>query len=91
MAKYNWKYMSESMLDEMETLLDGEHGPTLRMWSMECSNAGVQGYKRGVAKGRLLGIVVGGVVIGTVYLGKKIVDKIKQKKTEEYENLEEVE
>ena len=91
MAKYKCEYLSEGMMAEMETLLGGEHGPTLRMWSMECANAGVQGYKRGVAKGRLLSIVVGGVVIGTVYLGKKIVDKIKQKKTEEYENLEEVE
>ena len=91
MAKYNWKYMSESMLDEMETLLEGEHGSTLRMWSFECANAGVQGYKKGVAKGRLLGIVVGGVAIGAVHLGKKIANKIKQNKTEENEILEEVE
>lgn len=74
MRKYKWKYMDETTLNEMEGLLKGEHGSTLKLWSMECANA----TERSIIKS-----VIRGVVIGTVLgISGAVIKECKRKRAE---------
>lgn len=59
MGKYKWKYMDETSLNEMDVLLKGEHGSTLKLWSMECANATSRSIAKGIIKGAVIGTVLG--------------------------------
>lgn len=72
---YKWKYMDETTLDEMEELLKGEHGSTLKLWSLECANA----TERGIAKSLLTGAGIC-FAIGIVKAGVK---RLKNKRSKE--------
>lgn len=77
MKKYNYKFMNEEMVAEMDELLHSEHGATLVAHSFECANAGIQGYQLRVAKRGLTVVAIG---LG-VYATTKLVEKFKKKKT----------
>ena len=77
---YNWKYMNEQTLEEMDKLLDGEHADTLTAWSYECGNAAVTGFKRGLVKASLLGAGCVALTAGVIQIGVKMHKKYKKKK-----------
>ena len=74
MAKYNYKYLSEEMVKEMDVLLAGEHGATLTAWSYECARAS----KLGLVEGTLIVAAVGAAAGIAIYVGEKFGKKIVQ-------------
>ena len=86
MKDYKYEYMDEAAINEVEELLKGEHGSALWLFGLECGNACVQGYKRGCAKGTLLVAVGAGLAYGGYKLGKKLIQKRKEKQEKELEH-----
>lgn len=84
---YKCKFMDDAMIAEMDELLQGEHKNTLVAFGLDCGCAALEGYKEGCVSSALLG--AGGVLLifGAVGVGKKIVDKCKQKKLNEPKNI----
>jgi hypothetical protein len=86
MKEYKFRYLDEAMANEVEELLKGEHGSALMTFGFECANAGVEGFKRGCAKGALLVAVGAGAVVGGYKLGKKLIQKRKERQEKEHEH-----
>ena len=79
MAKYRWKYMDETTLKEMDELLKGEHGSTLKLWSMECADATQRGIAKAVVKGAVIGLTLG--------VAKRVIQKRKEKRNQKIEEI----
>ena len=87
---YECKFMDEKMITEVDELLQGEHGKAITAFGLDCGMAAVEGYKQGRISSTLLG--AGGVllIIGAVKVGKKVIDKCKNKKLDESKKYIEV-
>jgi hypothetical protein len=79
---YNYKFMDEAKLKEIEEILAGEHGEALVAWSLECHKAAIDGYRNGLMKGSL--IAAGGAVVaaGGYWIAKKVAKKHVEKRLE---------
>ena len=77
---YKCKFMDDDMITEVNELLEGEHGKAITAFGLDCGMAALEGYKKGCVQSTLLG--AGGVLLlgGAVYVGKKVVNKCKEKK-----------
>ena len=84
---YKYKFMDEAMKTEMDELLQGDHGSTIAAFGLECANAAVSGYKHGCMERGLIAAGGGLLIFGAVSVGKKIVDKCKEKKLDESKNI----
>lgn len=78
---YKVKFMDEKAIAEMDELLAGEHKEALTAFAFECGNAGMEGYKQGCVQRSLIAVGGGLLIFGAVKIGKKIIDKHKQKKS----------
>lgn len=83
---YKYKHMNEGMANEIGELLKGEHGKAVVAWSMECSDAAVEGFKKGLVKGCIKGSLLGvaglTLVVGAVRIGSNIVKACTKKSVE---------
>jgi hypothetical protein len=80
---YNYEFMDEAKLKEIEELLAGEKGNALVAWSLECAKAGIDGYRHGLMRNGL--IAAGGAVVaaGGYWIAKKVAKKHVEKRLEE--------
>ena len=76
--KYKLKYMDETMVAEVDKLI-GDHEDAMKAFAFECGNAALEGYKQGCVERGLIAVGGGLLIFGAVKLGKKFVDKCKQK------------
>jgi hypothetical protein len=83
----NFKFMDEKTIAEMNELLSGEHKEALTAFAFECGNAGVCGYKQGCVERGLIAAGSGLLIFGAVKIGKKIINKCKQKKLNKTKNV----
>ena len=77
---YNYKYMTDEWIAEINELANEGHNDALVAYGLECGNAALEGEKAGELKGTLLVVAGVGIISGIVYFGKKIVNKYKKKK-----------
>ena len=76
---YKLKYMDENMVAEVDKLI-GDHKDVMTAFAFECGNAALEGYKQACVKRGLIAAGGGLLIFGAVKIGKKIVDKCKEKK-----------
>lgn len=84
---YNYKFMDEAKLKEIEELLAGEKGNALVAWSLECAKAGIDGcidgYRNGLIKGGLIAAAGAVVAASGYWIAKKVAKKHVEKRLEE--------
>jgi hypothetical protein len=73
--KYNYTFMDEAKLKEIEEILAGEKGTALVAWSLECAKAGIDGYRNGLIKGGLIAAAGAGLAAGGYWVAQKIAKK----------------
>lgn len=78
-----YEFMDEQMIVEVDELLQGEHGKAITAFGLECGWAALEGYKKGGVYSLLLGAGGTLLIIGGVKVGKKIINKCKNKKLNE--------
>ena len=79
--EYKCRFMDDAMKTEMDELLAGGHEKAITAFAFECGNAAVCAYKQACVKRGLIAAGGGLLIFGAVKVGKKIVDKCKQKKS----------
>lgn len=88
MAKHNCKFMTEAQVAEINKLLEGEHGDTIRACMLESVNAYSEGFCEGIADGCVKnfvkGSIIGGVTVAVGYalfdIGLQVYHKLKEEK-----------
>ena len=69
------KYMTDAHIAELDGFIEQHGEGALRAFGNDC----IREYNIGCAKLTLLGGVIGCVCLGTIYVGKRVVHKIKAK------------
>lgn len=77
---YQCRFMDDAIKAEMDELLAGGHEKAITTFAFECGNAAVCAYKQACVKRGLAAVGGGLLIFGAVKLGKKIIDKCKEKK-----------
>jgi hypothetical protein len=88
MKEWNFKYMNEAQIAEIDKLWNDGHSEALTAYGLECGNAAINGWNAGlregigkaIAKSCLLTTVSVVVVGGTIYIGKKVCRELKHRK-----------
>lgn len=80
---YNYKFMDEAKLKEIEELLAGEKGNALVAWSLECAKAGIDGYRNGLIKGGLIAAAGAVAAASGYWIAKRVAKKHVEKRLEE--------
>lgn len=76
MKNYKYRYMNESNIAEIETLMVGEHKDAVWAFGAECMNY----YKVMCNRQATVTAVVGVLAAGAVIVGKKVIKKHKDTK-----------
>lgn len=72
MKEWKFKYMTKEQIDEVDQLFKDGHNEALWAFGLECGNAGVMGYKRGLVISGLAIAGVAAITAGGIYIYKKI-------------------